>query len=82
MEFNINLDKDELDFILNALRYLENENLQKSLIAIQNTKYEDVKGMYASKTYFEEDMKYKENMINEQIEAINNICEKIENEMY
>lgn len=82
MEYNIKLNKDELDFILNALRYLENENLSKSLTAIKNTKYADVKGFYANESSFKNDMKYKEKIINEQVEAIDEIIEKIENEMY
>lgn len=82
MEYNIKLDKDELDFILNALRYLENENLSKSLIAIKSMKYENVKGFYADEQSFKSDMEYKNKIINEQIQAIDEIIEKIENEMY
>lgn len=81
MEYNINLSKDECDFIINALQYLENENLSKSLIAIQNTKYENVKGFYADEHSFKSDMKYKEKIINEQVQAINEIIEKLENGM-
>lgn len=82
MEYNIKLDKNELDFILNALRYLENENLSKSLTSIQNMKYENVKGLYANEQTFKSDMEYKKKIINEQIQAIDEIIEKIENEMY
>ena len=82
MEYNIKLDKDELDFIFNALRYLENENLRKGLVAIENTKYEELEGMYANREFFNQDMEYKKKIINEQIQAIDEIIEKIENEMY
>lgn len=82
MEYNINLSKDELDFILNALRYLENQNLRKGLIAIDNTKYEELEGMYASRQFFNQDMEYRKKIICEQIQAIDEIIEKIENEMY
>lgn len=51
MEYEIKLEKDECDFILNALQYLQNENLKKSLEAIQNTKYEDVRGLYVSEDF-------------------------------
>jgi hypothetical protein len=82
MEYNIKLDKDELDFILNALRYLENENLNKGLVAIENTRYEELEGMYANREFFNQDMEYKKKIICEQIQAIDEIIEKIENEMY
>lgn len=82
MEYEVKLKKDDIDFICNALRYFENENLEKGLVAIKNTKYEELKGMYAFREYFEEDMKNKEKIINEQIQAIDEIIEKLENEMY
>lgn len=82
MEYKIKLDKDELEFIFNALRYLQNENLRKGLIAIENTKYEELEGMYANREFFYQDMEYKKKIINEQIQAIDEITEKIENAMY
>ena len=82
MEYDVKLKKDDIDFICNALRYFENENLRKSLVAIKNTKYEELEGMYAFREYFEQDMKYKEKTINEQIQTVDEIIEKLENEMY
>lgn len=82
MEYDVKLSKDELEFILNSLRFLENENLNKSLIAVKSMKYKDVKGLYADEQSFKSDMEYKEKIINEQIEAIDEIIEKLENVMY
>ena len=82
MEYNVRLSKDECDFILNALQYLQNENLKKSLIEVKQMKYEDVKGFYADEQSFNNDMQYKEKIINEQIQAIDEITEKIENVIY
>lgn len=81
MEYEIKLEKDECDFILNALQYLQNENLKKSLEAIQNTKFEDVKGLYVSEEFWDKDKEYKMDIIYEQIEAIDDIYEKICNQM-
>ena len=64
------------------MRFLENENLNKSLVAIKNVKYGDVKGLYADEQSFKSDMEYKEKIINEQIQAIDEIIEKLENVMY
>ena len=82
MEYDVKLKKDDIDFICNALRYFENENLSKSLIAVKSMKYEDVKGLYTNKQSFKDDIKYKEKIINEQIQDIDEIIEKLENEMY
>lgn len=82
MEYDVKLSKEELDFICNSLRFLENENLNKSLVAVKSMKYEDVKGLYADEQSFKNDMQYKEKIINEQIQAIDEIIEKIENAMY
>lgn len=82
MEYDVKLSKEEFDFICNSLRFLENENLSKSLTAVKSMKYKDVKGLYADKQSFKNDMQYKEKIINEQIQAIDEIIEKIENAMY
>ncbi len=82
MEYKINLSKDECDFIINALQYLQNENLNKSLQEIKNIKYENVKGFYANEQSFKSDIDYKEKIINEQVQAIDEIIEKLQNEMY
>lgn len=82
MEYDVKLSKEELDFICNSLRFLENENLNKSLTAVKSMKYKDVKGLYTNKQSFKDDIKYKEKIINEQIQAIDEIIEKLENEMY
>lgn len=82
MEYDVKLSKEELDFICNSLRFLENENLNKSLTVVKSMKYKDVKGLYTNKQSFKDDIKYKEKIINEQIQAIDEIIEKLENEMY
>ncbi len=82
MEYNINLSKNECDFILNALQYLQSKTLNNSLREIKNIKYESVKGLYADENSFKNDMEYKEKSIKEQIQAIDKIVEKIENKIY
>lgn len=82
MEINIKLSKKECNILQNALQYLQNENLNKSLEAIKNIKYKEIKGLYLDEESFKKDMEYKEKVINEQIETINEIIDKLENLMY
>lgn len=82
MEINIKLSKKECNILQNALQYLQNENLNKSLEAIKNIKYKEIKGLYLDEESFNKDMEYKEKVINEQIETINEIIDKLENLMY
>lgn len=82
MEYNISLTKNECEIILNALRQLESENLSKSLIAVENMRYKNVKQLYTDEKTFIKDMEQKKKIINEEMKAIEQISEKIENEMY
>ena len=82
MKYNIALTKNECEIILNALQHFESENLNKSLIAVESMKYEKVKQLYTDEKTFKNDMEYKKKIINEQMKAIEEITEKIENELY
>lgn len=81
-EYTITLTKDELEVIQNALQYQQNEHLPTILETVKNMKYGDVKWLYANEEVFKKDMENKKKIINEQIEEIDKISEKIENQMY
>lgn len=81
MEYNIKLQKEECDLILNALQYLQNEKLKKSLEAAKQMKYENLKVYFESEKYFEEYRKNQIKIINGQTEAIESTYDKIINEM-
>ena len=82
MEINIKLSKEECNILLNSLQYLQNKNLKKSLNTIENIRYEEIKELYLDKESFHKDMKYKKKVINEQIEIIDKIIDKLENFIY
>lgn len=81
-EYTITLTKDELEVIQNALQHQQNEHLPNILKTVENMKYNDVKWLYANEQTFKEDMKNKKNNIENQMQEIDEIREKIENQMY
>lgn len=81
MKYNIELLEDECNFIIGALQYLKSKNLRNAILEVRSMTYKKVKGFYADEQSFIDDMKCKEKFINEQIQEIEEIIEKLENQM-
>lgn len=81
MEIQINLTKDECDYLLNIVSYYQCEFLGKSWKSIRKLKYKTAKGFYKDKESFDNDMKNKKEIIKQQILDVEKIYEKIINKM-
>ena len=81
MEIQINLTKDECDYLLNIVSYYQCEFLGKSWKSIRKLKYKTAKGFYTDKESFDNDMKNKKEIIKQQILDVEKIYEKIINKM-
>lgn len=81
MEYNIKLKDDDWNYILNALQYFEEKKLKTSIDTLERAKYQDISGLFASEEFFNEYKKEQIKLFNNQIVQIENICEKITNEM-
>ncbi len=81
MEIQVNLTKDECDYLLNIVSYYQIEFLGKSWKAVQNLKYKTAKGFYKDKKSFDNDIKAKKKSIKQQIIDVEKIYEKISNKM-
>ena len=67
MEIQVNLTKDECNYLLNIVSYYQNEFLAKSWNAVKNVKYKTAKSFYNDKKSFDEDIKFKKKSIKQQI---------------
>ena len=81
MEIQVNLTKDECNYLLNIVSYYQNEFLAKSWNAVKNVKYKTAKGFYKDKKGFDDDIKFKKKSIKQQIIDVEKIYEKISNKM-
>lgn len=77
MEYNIKLTKNECDYILNALQFFEDKNLKSTRKILQEAKYEPVKNFFAGKKFFKQYIKDQLKQLNNDIEEIENIYDKI-----
>ena len=69
MEIQVNLTKDECNYLLNIVSYYQNE------------KYKTAKSFYKDKKSFDEDIKFKKKSIKQQIIDVEKFYEKISNKM-
>ena len=81
MEIQVNLTKDECNYLLNIVSYYQNEFLAKSWNAVKNVKYKTAKSFYKDKKSFDEDIKFKKKSIKQQIIDVEKFYEKISNKM-
>ena len=81
MEIQVNLTKEECNYLLNIVSYYQNEFLAKSWNAVKNLKYKTAKGFYKDKKSFDKDIKFKKESIKQQIIDVEKIYEKISNKM-
>lgn len=80
MEYNINLNDEEWDYILNAIQ-LEEKRLRKLKETLNITKYENVSGFFRSEDAYNDYIENQIKIINEQINKLENIYDKIIKEM-
>ena len=81
MSCKVEFSNEECTLMLEALQFLQDINLEKTLVAAKNLKYETVKFLYNDKALFQEDKQNRIKIISKKIEDIENIYKKIENEM-
>jgi len=76
MECNINLNDEECDYILNAIQ-LEEKRLRKLKETLKITKYENVSGFFRSEEAYDDYTENEIKIIEEQINQLENIYDKI-----
>ena len=81
MEYSIKLKHDDWNYILNALQYFEDKKLKASIEILKKAKYQKLSGFFASEGFFYEYKKEQIKLLNNQINQIEAIYEKITNEM-
>ena len=81
MEIQVDLTKEECNYLLNIVSYYQSEFLAKSWNAVKNVKYKTAKGFYKDKKSFDRDIKSKKKSIKQQIIDVEEIYEKISNKM-
>lgn len=81
MEYNINLQKDEWNYILEAIQHFENKSLKEILKTLENLSFEHVKGFFMSEEIFTEYRKDRIETVKKQIATIESIYYKIIDEI-
>lgn len=81
MEYNINLQKDEWNYILEAIWHFKNKNLKEILKTLENLRYEHVKELFTNEEIFTEYKKDRIETVKKQIESIEKIYDKIIDEI-
>ncbi len=81
MEYNIKLTKNECNEILNALQFFEDKNLKATRKTLQEAKYQPFKELFVSEEFFKQYIKNQLKEINNNIEEIENIYDKIVDKM-
>lgn len=81
MEYNINLQKEEWNYILEAIQHFENKSLKEILKTLENMRYEDVQELFVSEEFFTQYKKERIDTVKKQIATIENIYDKITDEI-
>lgn len=81
MEYNIKLTNNECNYILNALQFFEDKNLKEIRKALKEARYKPFKELFVSEEFFKQYIKNQLKELNNNIEEIENIYDKIVNEM-
>ena len=81
MEYNIRLTEDECNYILNALQFFEDRNLKSARKTLQESKYQSFKELFVSEEFFKQYIKNQLKLLNNNIEEIESIYDKIVNKM-
>lgn len=81
MEYNIKLKENECNYILNALQFFEDKNLKATRKILNEAKYQPFKGLFINEKFFRQYIKDQLKEINNSIEEIENIYDKIVDNM-
>lgn len=81
MEYNIKLKEDEWNYILNALQFFEDKNLKATREMLKEAKYQPFKELFVSEEFFKQYVKDQLKQLNNTIEEIENIYDKIVDKM-
>jgi hypothetical protein len=81
MKYNIKLTENECKYILNALRFFEDKNLKAKRKTLQEAKYQTFKGLFVNEEFFIQYIKDQLKQLNNNIEEIESIYDKIVDKM-
>ena len=81
MEYNIKLKKKECNYILKALQFFEDKNFKVRREILKKTKCQTFKGLVTSEELFKQYVKDQLKELNNNIEEIESIYDKIVDKM-
>ena len=77
MKYNIKLTENECNYILNALQFFEDKNLKATRKTLKESKYQPFKELFVSEEFFKQYVKNQLKELNNNIQEIQNIYDKI-----